>query len=86
MGAQSVIPFQTKAALTENLTKKPGRLEFVRGLLEQKNGDLLVQPTKGQGSHMLGGIASADCLIYFPQEQKSLARGEKVYIDLLNWN
>ena len=86
MGAKSIVPFQTKATLIENLTKKPGRLEFVRGILEQKNGDLLVCPTKGQGSHMLGGIANANCLIYFPQEQKSLARGEKVYIDLLSWN
>ena len=86
MGAKSIVPFQTKATLTENLTKKPGRLEFVRGILEQKNGDLLVQPTKGQGSHMLGGIANANCLICFPQEQKSLTKGEKVYIDLLSWN
>ena len=86
MGAKSINPFQTKATLTENLIKKPGRLEFVRGVLEQKNSDLLVCPTKGQGSHMLGGIANANCLIHFPQEQKSIAKGEKVYIDLLSWN
>ncbi|OGI08426.1 MAG: hypothetical protein A3I68_05810 [Candidatus Melainabacteria bacterium RIFCSPLOWO2_02_FULL_35_15] len=86
IGARSLIPFKTKATLTETLSKKPGRLEFVRGILEQKNSDLLVQPTKGQGSHMLGGIANANCLIYFPQEQKSLAKGEKVNVELLSWN
>lgn len=86
MGARSFIPFKTKAILTETLSKKPGRLEFVRGKVEQKNGDLLVQPTKGQGSHMLGGIANANCLIYFPQEQKSLSKGEKVNVEFLSWN
>ncbi len=86
MGTKSLIPFKTKAVLTETLSKKPGRLEFVRGVLEQKNDDLLVQPTKGQGSHMLSGIANANCLIYFPKEQKSLAKGEKVNIELLDWN
>ncbi|MBI2996599.1 MAG: molybdopterin molybdotransferase MoeA [Candidatus Melainabacteria bacterium] len=86
MGAKSITPFQAKAILSENLTKKPGRLEFVRGILEQKNGDLLVRPTQGQGSHMLGGIANANCLIYFPEEQKLILKGEKVDIDLLSWN
>ena len=86
MGAKSTAPFQAKAALTENLNKKPGRLEFVRGILEQKNGDLLVQPTKGQGSHMLGGIVKANCLIHFPLEKKSMLKGETADLEFLQWN
>ena len=85
MGVKNVSGFNTSAILTHNLKKKSGRLEFVRGELIQKNGDLLVTPTEAQGSHMLSGICNANSLIYFPQEKEFLSGGEKVEIELLRW-
>ena len=65
IGVKNVSGFNTSAILTHNLKKKSGRLEFVRGELIQKNGDLLVTPMEAQGSHMLSGICNANSLIYF---------------------
>lgn len=86
MGQINIHHFNTKAVLAANLKKKINRLEFVRGFAEQKNGSLLVKPTKGQGSHMLSGIANANCLIGFPREKDWIHKGEYVNIELISWN
>jgi molybdopterin molybdotransferase len=70
-----------RACLTRPLRKKPGRHEFVRGILAGG----LATPTEGQGSHMAGGLAAANCLIHFPAEDCELAAGEEVEVSLLRW-
>jgi molybdopterin molybdotransferase len=74
-----------KACLSADLRKKPGRLDFVRGKLDVGGDQLAVTPCKGQGSHMLGGLAQADCLILFPQEASFLAAETIVDIIPLHW-
>ena len=86
MGGVNTPQFHTKAQLGSDIKKKTDRLEFVRGIAEQKNGALLVEPTKGQGSHMLGGITEANCLIRFPREKDLIHKGENVEIELISWN
>ena len=86
MGEANSASFHAKAQLLSDLKKKTDRLEFVRGVVKQKNGSLLVEPTKGQGSHMLGGITTANCLIHFPQEQNFISKGENVSVELISWN
>jgi molybdopterin biosynthesis enzyme len=44
-----------------------------------------VSPAKGQGSHELGGLAAADCLIHFPVGSTLLQAGEIVTVELLSW-
>jgi molybdopterin molybdotransferase len=84
MGSTEYTSFIVQARLTESLTKKPGRMEFVRGMLgKNETGELTVTAAKGQDSHMIGGMATANCLIYFPKEYAVLEQGSIVDIELL---
>ena len=47
--------------------------------------DITVMPTLGQESHMLTGLAKADCLMHFAQELEFLPEGEYLPVELLNW-
>lgn len=75
-----------KAKLLSDLKKRAGRAEFVRARLKfQLDGSLAVQPTTGQDSHMLGGLATADVLIHFPLEAEHLPAGIPVLVQPLVW-
>lgn len=75
---------QAKAA--RHLKKKAGRLDFVRGKLSLDNSiEITVMPTVGQESHMLTGLAKADCLMHFAQELEFHPEGEYIKVELLNW-
>ena len=74
------------AKLTKELNKFPGRLELVRGIVSgAAQASLNVEPTIGQESHMLSGLAKADCLLHFALELDYLEAGAEIPIDLLNW-
>ena len=63
-GAAPKPPLLLKARTTEVLKKRPGRMEFQRGILSRdRNGELRVTPTGDQGSGILNSMASADCFI-----------------------
>jgi molybdopterin molybdotransferase len=80
---QLMLPARLGAALR----KKAGRLEFVRGrVYTASDGTLAVDPTVGQDSHMLTGLANANALIVFPLERETLSAGEIVQVRLLNWS
>ncbi len=85
MGAREVLAPRAPAVLTADLRKKPGRLEFVRGVAREEGGRLVVTPTAGQESHMLGGIAPANCLLPFAADQAFLAAGTPVVIEWVQW-
>ncbi len=73
------------ARLEHDLKKRSKRLEFVRAKLNtSENGELTVSATKGQDSHMLGGMVEANCLIYFPIEMELLNKGTKVKVELIH--
>lgn len=73
------------AKLSAPVWKMPGRAEFVRGTLDSSGHDLRVAPTEGQGSHMMLGTATADCLIHIPTASGDLPTGAVVRISLLRW-
>jgi len=85
MGLSELDEPKLSAELTDECHKKPGRMELVRGRLETAGGRLLVRPTKRQGSHMMGGLAAADCLIIFPRDKKQIMKGEHVEVKPLAW-
>jgi molybdopterin molybdotransferase len=85
MGAGDSDVLTLQATLSDDCRKRPGRLEWLRGRLIVRNSKLNVHPCKHQGSHMMSGLAEADCLIHFPREHKSLKRGESVTVHLLSW-
>lgn len=75
-----------QAILLEALRKKPGRREFVRGFAAyDAAGALTVKPSVGQDSHMLGGLAKANCLIDFSLDAERLNVNEPVSIEWLRW-
>lgn len=73
------------ATLSEGRTKRPGRLEWVRGQLTASGGAVTVAPTRGQKSHMLGGLAHANCLITFPAASAKIQSDSEVLVELLLW-
>ncbi len=85
MGDGTPEPHRIRATLRGSLSKKPGRLEWVRAVLYSEDGSLIVVPTSGQGSHMIGGLAGANCLIRFPQESRLLPDGSEVEVTMLDW-
>lgn len=75
-----------KASLERKIKKKAGRMEFVRGIQKRTKDDTLrVEPTRGQESHMLSGLAFANCLIHFEIEEETLEENSQVEIQNLNW-
>ena len=87
MGAGTTNQLTLNAFLMNDLKKTPGRMEFVRGMLtldaEKK---LHVLPTRGQDSRMMGGLATANCLIHFPKGIDRLSAGSAVTVSLLHWS
>ncbi len=73
------------AELATEIRHKVGRREFLRGVLETKQGHPVVRPVSGQGSHMQGGLAKANCLIDVPPDCPGFKKGEQVFVELLTW-
>lgn len=85
MGEKDNNPLVLTATLDAPLKKSPGRLELVRGILSaDERGKLTVTPSKLRGSHMLGGMVNANCLIYFMEKLSRLNAGSKVKVELLD--
>lgn len=75
------------ARLTRGIKKKAGRLEFLRGVLHTDGGGAFeVTPVRAQDSHMLSGLAQADCLIHFPKDAVFVQEGESVPVTPLHWS
>ncbi len=85
MGVPEPVEMGLSAELSEECRKRHGRLGLLRGRLEAKDGRLVAHPRSRQGSHMLGGMAVADCLILFPADRRRLEKGEQVGVKLLSW-
>ena len=62
-------PLLVQARCTKPLKKKPGRVEYQRGVLDRDaQGALLVRPTGPQGSAILRSMSEADCFIVLPHD------------------
>jgi molybdopterin molybdotransferase len=67
--------------VTAPLKKRPGRMEFQRGILErQANGGLVVHGTGDQGSGILSTMSRANCFIILPDASTGAEAGEPVYV------
>jgi len=87
MGVRHSISLNHEAVLTTELRKGKGRTEFVRATaVMSPSGGWNVSPTRGQGSHMIGGLAQANCMIIVPRDRENLAKGERVSIRFFSWN
>ncbi|WP_308388427.1 gephyrin-like molybdotransferase Glp [Acidithiobacillus sp. AMEEHan] len=65
------------------IKKKPGRTDFQRGRLLAGPDGLQVAPVKAQSSHILTGMAQAECFLIIPAESGDLPAGTLVDVQLL---
>jgi len=74
-------PILVRAACQTRLRKKPGRLEFQRGVLErQPGGTYQVRSTGHQGAGVLRSMSEANCFIILPLEQGDVEPGTEVEV------
>jgi molybdopterin molybdotransferase len=63
------------------LRKRPGRVEFQRGILERNDKDqYVVRKTGPQGSGILRSMTEANCLIILPLESLGVEKGAQVEV------
>ncbi len=74
-------PPRHTALLRTRISKRPGRMELQRGMLEQEfDGAWSVSSVGPQDSHRLQSLQRADCLIELPIESSGAAAGENVTV------
>ena len=69
-----------KAQVKSTLSKKKGRIEYKRGLLEQKDGVNIVSTTGLQGSNILSSLSKANCYIRLSSETEKIKKGDIVEV------
>jgi len=81
MGENQVDVITMKVPSASKLKKRPGRLEYQRGIMERdENGLLQVRKTGAQGSGILSSMSQANCFIILPIESSTVMPGEMVDI------
>ncbi len=85
MGRRAVYLQRVNANLESTLTKRGGRLEFIRGYLSWIGDTWSVVPFMKQESHMMSTFAKSNCIIVFPESRDTMNKGEKVEVHLLPW-
>ena len=75
-----------EAVCLESLASPAGKRQFARGIVgpAEADGRVEVRPVGGSGSHLMGGLAQANCLISVPEEQTRVEAGEVVSVILLD--
>jgi len=85
MGQNSRKPVQFEVTCASCLTKRPGRLEFQRGILKYNdNQELVVYSTGKQGPGILSSMSQANCFIVLPIDCGNVAIGSKVMVEPFN--
>jgi molybdopterin molybdotransferase len=79
MGIEPEVRPTTTARLTHAVRSPEGKRQFLRGIAE----DGAVSPSGGPGSHLLGGLADANCLIVIPEATTEVPAGATVDIQML---
>jgi molybdopterin molybdotransferase len=80
-GIQQTAEYQLQLKTETRLKKRPGRLEFQRGVMFTNDaGELVVRSTGRQGSGMLSSMGNANCFIVLPLECEAVAAGETVLV------
>jgi molybdopterin molybdotransferase len=61
----------------------PGRRQYARATLEQRDGRTVVTPVGAQGSHLAADLAVATCLAVVPEDVTRVEPGDELECDLL---
>lgn len=73
-----------EAVLMERITKKPGKMHFVRAVLRKMEDRYEVRTTGSQSSGVLTSMVKANGLIIFPSESAEIESGERVKVQVLD--
>ncbi len=83
-GYTFIPPRPHTARLTQAIAKRPGRVEFQRGVMTQAaDGNWEVESVGAQDSHRLQSVQRANCLIELPVGCAGLEAGTRVQVTLL---
>jgi molybdopterin molybdotransferase len=78
-------PLRLRARTLGKLKKRPGRKDFQRGIMStNEQGELVVDTTGMQGSHMLSSMAMANCFIVLERDAGDIEAGEMVEVQPFN--
>jgi molybdopterin molybdotransferase len=85
MGETIYSPIMMKVPCVSKLKKRPGRVEYQRGILEQdETGRMVVRKTGKQGSGILRSMADANCFIVLPLESEGVNPDDLVDVQLFH--
>jgi molybdopterin molybdotransferase len=73
-----------RARLAERLAKKPGRMHFVRVVLERKGDELWARSAGNQSSGALRSMIRGQGLLVFPEEASELGAGESAAVQVID--
>jgi molybdopterin molybdotransferase len=74
-------PRTTRAKLAQNVASAPGREDYVRVILERKNGAVLAQPLPGKSGAVFS-LVKADGMVCVPHDEEGKEAGEEVEVIL----
>lgn len=84
-GSSAPTALSVAAITTDRIRKRPGRMDFQRGIAElNAQGQLTVTPLGNQGSGILSSLSKANCYIVLAQENGGYNQGESVEIQLFD--
>jgi molybdopterin molybdotransferase len=81
-GCSSLLRATLDATLTESITKRPGRLHFVRVRLSSRDHEWFATPTGSQGSHIQSSLVDCHGVARFGREESKLSEGQRVTIEI----
>jgi molybdopterin molybdotransferase len=67
-----------RAITRDRIKKHPGRTDFQRAILTNSNGQLAVNCTGMQASHILSGMSHANCFVMLPASSGDIEAGSEV--------
>ncbi len=74
---------ELRAKLAREITKSDGKRHFIRGILENDAGGLVVDIAGSQVSNILTSLTKANCLIVVPEDVGHYSAGDDVRVELM---
>jgi molybdopterin molybdotransferase len=84
MGLTPVSRPTVDARLTHGVRSPEGRRQFLRGRAGTDEQGAYVEPVGGPGSHLVGALSEANCLIVVPEDVTALGQGGRVQVLMLD--
>lgn len=83
IGKSELFLFSVEAFLLDEIRKKAGKTQFLRGIVEKKDNAYFAKPSDAQGSHILKSFALSNCLIIAPKDLTYLPYNSTIEVHLL---